>query len=125
MEVSDLQINMGKEFYNANVQILLKKIQYTINHYSMYSNVMKASIVERINRCNYVKKRYVETIYAQCKLQMDRLAIAFSVAIQRAKVSNYRYAAHRCDSHVDKLLNTLYSSVKAVALPRFKVARYV
>ena len=30
-KMSDLQINMGKEFYNANVQILLKKIQYTYN----------------------------------------------------------------------------------------------
>ena len=26
--MSNLQINMGKEFYNANIQILLKKIQY-------------------------------------------------------------------------------------------------
>jgi len=37
---------MGKEFYNADVQRLVK--EYGINHYSTYS-VMKAS-VERFNR---------------------------------------------------------------------------
>jgi len=36
----NLQTDMGKEFYNANVQILLKK--HNINHYSTYS-VIKAS----------------------------------------------------------------------------------
>jgi len=40
----NLQIDMGKEFYNINVQKLFKK--HNINHYS----VMKASIVERFNR---------------------------------------------------------------------------
>ena len=42
----NLQIDMGKEFYNANVQKFLKK---HINHYSTYS-IMKASVVERFNR---------------------------------------------------------------------------
>jgi len=37
---------MGKEFYNADVQKILKK--HDINHYSMYST-LKAS-VERFNR---------------------------------------------------------------------------
>ncbi|XP_036146768.1 uncharacterized protein LOC118646926 [Monomorium pharaonis] len=39
----NLQTDMGKEFYNANVQKVLKK--HNINHYSTYS-VMKASVVE-------------------------------------------------------------------------------
>ncbi|XP_011878968.1 PREDICTED: uncharacterized protein LOC105568152 [Vollenhovia emeryi] len=43
----NLQTGNGKEFYNANVQKLLKK--HNINHYSTYS-VMKASVVERFNR---------------------------------------------------------------------------
>ncbi|XP_039315539.1 uncharacterized protein LOC120360047, partial [Solenopsis invicta] len=42
----NLQTDMGKEFYNANVQELLKK--HDINRYSMYS-VMKASVVEWFN----------------------------------------------------------------------------
>ncbi|XP_029678547.1 uncharacterized protein LOC115244761 [Formica exsecta] len=40
----NFRIDRGKEFYNANVQKLMKK--HSINHYSMYS-VMKASVVER------------------------------------------------------------------------------
>jgi len=39
----NLQTDRGKEFYNANVQKLLKK--HGIHHYSTYS-VMKASVVE-------------------------------------------------------------------------------
>ena len=39
----NLQTDMGKEFYNANVQKLLKK--HNINYYSTYS-IMKTSIVE-------------------------------------------------------------------------------
>ncbi|XP_050452222.1 uncharacterized protein LOC126851928 [Cataglyphis hispanica] len=38
---------MGKEFYNTDVQRLMKK--HNINHYSTYS-VLKASVVERFNR---------------------------------------------------------------------------
>ena len=38
---------MGKEFYNVDVQKILKK--HNINHYSTYST-LKASIVERFNR---------------------------------------------------------------------------
>ncbi|XP_018316023.1 uncharacterized protein [Mycetomoellerius zeteki] len=42
----NLQTDMGKEFYNVDLQWLLKK--HNINHYSTYS-VMKASVVERFN----------------------------------------------------------------------------
>ena len=38
---------MGKEFYNADVQKILKK--HDINHYSTYST-LKALVVERFNR---------------------------------------------------------------------------
>jgi len=43
----NLQTNRGKEFYNGDVQKLVKK--HDINHYSTYS-IMKASVVERFNR---------------------------------------------------------------------------
>jgi len=42
----NLQTDMENEFYNTNVQKLLKK--HNINHYSMYS-VMKASVVDRFD----------------------------------------------------------------------------
>ena len=43
----NLQTDMGKEFYNADVQNILKK--HNINHYSTYST-LKASVAERFNR---------------------------------------------------------------------------
>ena len=42
-----LQTDNGKEYYNRNVETLLKK--YNVKHYSSYSE-KKASIVERFNR---------------------------------------------------------------------------
>jgi len=39
----NLQTDMGKEFYNADMQGLVNK--HGINHYSTYS-IMKASVVE-------------------------------------------------------------------------------
>jgi len=44
--LKNLQTDMAKEFYNADVQRPVKK--HDINHYSTYS-VMKASVVERFN----------------------------------------------------------------------------
>ena len=41
----NLQTDMGKEFYNADVQKILKK---HVNHYSTHST-LKASVIERFN----------------------------------------------------------------------------
>jgi len=46
-QLKNLQTDMEKEFYNADVQRLVNK--HNINHYSTYS-VMKASVVKRFNR---------------------------------------------------------------------------
>jgi len=43
----NLQTDMGKKFYNADVQKILKN--HDVNHYSTYST-LKASVVERFNR---------------------------------------------------------------------------
>lgn len=43
----NLQTDMGKEFFNKEFRTLMEK--YSINHYSSFS-IMKASIVERVNR---------------------------------------------------------------------------
>ena len=77
----NLHTDREKEFYNSDVQKLLKK--YDINHYSMYS-------VMKVSNSSIVEERHVETIYAQWKLQMDRHS-AISL-LQRAQASNYRYA---------------------------------
>ena len=42
----NLQTDMGKEFYNADVQKILKK--HDVNHYSTYLT-LKASVVEQFN----------------------------------------------------------------------------
>ncbi|XP_012543416.1 uncharacterized protein LOC105840876 [Monomorium pharaonis] len=53
----NLQTDMGKEFYNADVQKLLQI--HNINHYFMYS-IMKASAIKRFNRMlkNYMWKQF-------------------------------------------------------------------
>ena len=44
---SDIQTDLGKEFYNKHVKLLFDK--YNINHYSVHSQ-FKAALVERFNR---------------------------------------------------------------------------
>jgi len=53
----NLQTDMGKEFYNADMQKILKK--HDVNHYSTYST-LKASVVEWFNRT--LKKRHIEDV---------------------------------------------------------------
>jgi len=81
---------MGKEFYKADVQKILKK--HDVNHYSMYST-LKASVVERFNRT--FKNDDVEDVYAQRQLQVNRRTAAFRVRLQRAQASDYRHATCR------------------------------
>jgi len=54
-DTKNLQTDMGKKFYNTNVQ----KTQ----HKSLF-NIFRNEGVERINIESYIEKRYVETIYA-------------------------------------------------------------
>ncbi|RWS01909.1 hypothetical protein B4U79_00095 [Dinothrombium tinctorium] len=44
---ANIQTDLGKEFYNSNVQALFQK--YNLNHFSSYSP-LKASVFERFNR---------------------------------------------------------------------------
>ena len=56
---------------------------------------------------------------------MDRLAIAVNVGVQRAKTSNYSMRPIDVTPTIaDKLLNMVYSNIKAVALV-FKVGDLV
>jgi len=83
----NLQTDMGKEFYKADVQKILKK--HDVNHYSTYST-LKASVVERFNRT--LKNDDVEDVYAQRQLQVNRRTAAFRVRLQRPQASDYRHA---------------------------------
>jgi hypothetical protein len=113
----NLQTDKGKEFYNANVQKLLKK--HNINHYSTYS-IMKASVVERFNRTlkNDMWKQFTHNGNYRWLDSLQRL------------VSEYNARKHRTigmrpvdvtPAIADKLLTTVYSRVKIAAPARFKV----
>lgn len=117
----NFQTDRGKEFYNANVQKLMKK--YNINHYSTYS-VMKASVVERFNRTLKNNMWKMFTLNGNYKW-IDALS---------RLVGEYNARKHRTigmrpidvtPAIADKLLNTVYSNVKIAAPARFKVGNSV
>lgn len=113
----NLQTDMGKEFYNADVQKVLKK--HDINHYSTYS-VLKASIIERWNRTLKNDMWRMFTLNGSHKWvnELPRL------------VSDYNNRRHRTigmrpvdvNSEVaEKLLGTVYSHIKIMGPAKFKV----
>lgn len=117
----NFQTDRGKEFYNANVQQLLKK--HNINHYSTYS-VMKASVVERLNRTLKNNMWKMFTLNGNYK---------WVDALPRI-VAEYNARKHRTigmkpidvtPAIADKLLKTVYSNVKIAAPAKFKVGDQV
>jgi len=84
--------DMGKEFYNADMQKILKKHD---NHYFTYSTLMKTSMVEQFNR---MLKNECGKFYAQWQLQVGRRATASRVKLQRAQASHHRHAIRRYNS---------------------------
>jgi len=113
----NFQTDRGKEFYNANVQKLMKK--HNINHYSTYS-VMKASIVERFNRTLKNNMWKMFTLNGNYKWidALSRLVVEYNARKHRTigmKPIDVTPAI------ADKLLNTVYNNVKIAAPARFKV----
>lgn len=113
----NLQTDMGKEFYNADFQKVMKK--YEINHYSSYS-VMKASVVERFNRTlkNAMWKHF--TLNGSYRW-IDLLS---------QLVHEYNHRRHRTIGmrpidvtlkNSQELLNTVYSHIKIAPPARFHV----
>ena len=88
------QTDMGKEFYNADVQKILKK--HDVNHYSTYSTLKASSRAVQ----SHTQKRHVEDVYTQWQLQMDRRAAASRVRLQRVQASDYRHVT-RVTSAID------------------------
>ena len=117
----NFQTDKGKEFYNENVQKLLKK--HNINHYSTYS-VMKASVVERFNRTLKNNMWKLFTLNGNYKW----------IDVLSQLVAEYNARKHRTigmkpidvtPAIADKLLNTIYSNVKIAAPARFKMGELV
>jgi len=84
----NLQTDMGKEFYNADVQRLVKK------HESLF-DVFGVKGIGRRAIQSHAEEQHVEDVYTQRKLQVDRRAAASRVRLQRAQASNDRHATRR------------------------------
>jgi len=113
----NLQTDIGKKFYNADVQRLVNK--HGINHYSMYS-VMKASVVERFNRTLKNDMWKMFTLNGNYKW----------IDLLPRLVSNYNTRKHRMIDMrpvdvtlavAERLLATVYSAIKIAGLAKFKV----
>ena len=113
----NLQTDMGKEFYNVDVQKILKK--HNVNHYSTYS-MLKASIVERFNRTLKSDMWKMFTLNGNYKWidELPRL------------VSDYNARKHRTigmrpanvtPAIAERLLDTVYSVIKIAGPAKFKV----
>jgi len=83
----NLQTDMGKKFYNADVQRLVNI--HGINHYVLRNKSIGRRAVQP-----YAEEWYVENVYAQQKLQVDRPVTASRVELQCSKASNDRHATH-------------------------------
>ena len=104
----NLQTNVGKEFYNANVQKLLKK--HNINH--SISSIMKTYVVERFNRMlkNDMWKQFTHNGNYKWIDLLLRLVSEYNARIICMRPIDVTLTI------ADKLLSTVYSSVKAIAL---------
>jgi hypothetical protein len=117
----NLQVDDGKEFYNSSFRKLMEK--YGINMYSTYS-VLKASLVERLNRS--VKG----AIFKNFTIKGNQNWIRDLQTI----VDRYNHTVHRTTgmkpSDVTKkdekrLLRSVYREIKRAGRSRFQVGDHV
>ncbi|XP_012060633.1 PREDICTED: uncharacterized protein LOC105623870 [Atta cephalotes] len=119
----NLQTDMEKEFYNVDVQKVLKK--HDVNHYSTYSTLKV--VVERFNRTlkNDMWKMFKLNGNYKWKEQVDELPCF---------VSDYNNARkHRTigmrpadvtPAIAERLLDTMYSAIKIAGPSKFKSERF-
>jgi len=113
----NLQTNMGKEFYIADIQNIMKN--HNVNHYSTYST-LKASVVERFNRAlkNDMWKMFTLNGNYKWVDELPRLVSDYSARKHRTigmRSSDVTYAI------AEKLLDTVYSAIKIAGPAKFKV----
>ena len=113
----NMQTDNGKEFYNADVQHIIRK--HNINHYSTYS-VLKASVVERFNRTLKNDMWKMFTLNGTYK---------WIDALPRL-VSNYNARKHRTigmrpvdvtPAIAERLLATVYNRINIAGPAKFKL----
>lgn len=119
----NLQTDMGREFYNKDFKDLIQK--WNINHYSTHS-VLKASIVERVNRTLKSK------MWKQFSLQGSYKWLDILPKI----VKDYNNTKHRktgmkpaeiTKKNEEYLLKNVYNKIKMVdpKKPKFKLGDFV
>lgn len=113
----NLQTDMGKEFYNTDVQRLVKK--YNINHYSTYS-VLKASVVERFNRTLKNNMWKMFTLNGNYKWidALPRLIIEYNTCKHRTIGMR---PVDVTPAIAERLLTTVYNTIKIAGPAKFKV----
>lgn len=113
----NLQTDRGKEFYNNNVQSILKK--RGILHYSTYS-VMKASVVERFNRTLKNKMWKLFTLNGTYRWidALPRLIMEYNM--QKHRTIGMR-PVDVTPTIANRLLKTVYNNIKIAGPARFKV----
>jgi len=111
----NLHIDRGKEFYNSDVQKLLKKCN--INHYSTYS-IMKASIFEWFN-CTLKNDIWKQFTHNGSYKWIDILPCVIS----NYNARKYRTIGMRPNAlqSPNKLLTIIYKRVKIAVSARYNV----
>jgi len=112
----NLQTDMGKEFYNTDVQKILKK--HDGNYYSTYS-MLKTSVVEQFNHT-----------FKNDMWEMFTLNGNYKWIDESHLVSDYNACKHRTidmrpadvtPAIAERLLDTVYSAIKIAGPSKFKV----
>lgn len=117
---TNLQSDMGKEFYNSEFQRLTTEKK--INHYSTFSTI-KASMAERVIRTiktNFYKLFSLRGKYVwidTVKEITDRYNNKRHSTIKMTPIEAYKNEQH--------LLDTVYSNIKTVGNAKFKVGDVV
>ena len=101
-------LQTGKEFYNVDVQKILKK--HDVNHYSTYST-LKASVIDSIVRSKMTCGRCYSMAITSCRVSCQIIMRA-SIGMQPADVT---------PAIAERLLDTVYSAIKIASPAKFKV----
>lgn len=117
----NLQVDMGKEFYNAPFQELVA--QHRINMYSTYS-VMKASIVERLNRTikSAIFKNFAVNGNRNWVKDLQSIVDRYNATVHRTTGMRPRDVTRK---HERRLLTTVYRETKQAGRARFAVGDQV
>lgn len=116
-----LHTDNGKEFYNKDFKLLID--QYKINLYSTFS-VMKASIVERLNRT--LKERMWKLFSLQGSYKWQTILPKIVNDYNNTKHSKIKMKpvdVNKTDEQM--LLNTVYSNIKIAGAGKIKIGDLV